>query len=152
MQSIFSGLSPQLQIDSQPILNWISVVHIVQMTVDSCCDFTSQCIIVRSNPNCIHPFYSPKSSKIYRCWIVWGQNIRVLIIPSFLAITHLGQSIYVHMHLISRFQFIASSYLASVNCPWYSDHVVYCRFGRLHGGEYLGYGYDRVQDLQGHGN
>ena len=35
---------------------------------------------------------------------MWGQNIRVVIIPSFLAIAYLGQSIY----LISRFQFITS--------------------------------------------
>jgi hypothetical protein len=44
---------------------------------------------------------------------VWGKDIRVVIIPSFLAIAFSGQSIY--LHLISRFRFIASSYLASVN-------------------------------------
>ena len=48
-----------------------------------------------------HPIYSHKSSKIYRCWIVWGKNIYVVIIPSFLAITFIGQSIY--LHLINRF-------------------------------------------------
>ena len=52
-----------------------------------------------------HPFYSPKSSKIYRCWIVWGQVIGVVIVPSFLAITFLGQSI--DFHMISRLEFIA---------------------------------------------
>jgi hypothetical protein len=36
---------------------------------------------------------------------VWGQIISVVIIPSFLAITYLGQSI--DSHLISRLQFIA---------------------------------------------
>ena len=35
-----------------------------------------------------------QTSKIYRCWIVWGKNIRVVIIPSFLAFSFLGQSIY----------------------------------------------------------
>ena len=59
----------------------------------------------------------PKSSKIYRCWIVWGKNIRVAIIPLFLAIAYLGQSSY--PHLISRFQFIASSSLARVT--WRND-------------------------------
>ena len=127
--SIVNTLSPQLQIDFQPI--FIRVAN-VQFTVNACCDFTSQCIIVRIN----HSFYSPKSSKIYRCWIVWGQNIRVVIIPSFLAITALGQTIY-YLYLLSRFQFIASSYLASVCCPWYSGPFVYNRFGRIHGGEYL---------------
>ena len=137
------------------MLKWIRVVHIVQMIVDSCIDFTSQCIIVRINhSSCIyHPFYSTKLSKIYRCWIVWGQNIRVVIIPSILAITHLGQSESIHyVHLINRFQFIASSYLVIVNCPWYSDHNVSCRIGRVHGREYPGDGHDRVQDPQGHGN
>ena len=49
-------------------------------------------------------FYSLKSSKIYRCWIVWGKKNRIVIVPSFLAITLLGQSIY--LHLISRFNLL----------------------------------------------
>ena len=32
--------------------------------------------------------------KIYRCWIVWGYNIRVVIVPSFLAFSFLGTLIY----------------------------------------------------------
>ena len=129
MQSIISTLSPQLQIDLQPILIRISVV---QTTINACCDFTSQCIIRINHSSCIyHPFNSPKSSKIYRCWIVWGQIICIVIIPSFLEITVLGQSIY--LHFISRFKFIASSYLASGCCPWYSGHAVYSKFGGVHG-------------------
>ena len=90
------------------LLQW----GLVQIIATACCDFIAQCIIVRINHCTYHPFYSPKSAKIYRCWIVWGQNIRVVIIPSFLAIAYLGQSIY--LHLISRFQFISStSYLAT---------------------------------------
>ena len=34
--------------------------------------------------------------KIYRCWIVWGYNIRVVIVPSFLAFAFLGTLIYLH--------------------------------------------------------
>ena len=68
----------------------IQQFQLVQITVNACCDFTSQCIIVRIDHCIYHPFYSPKYSKIYRCWIVWGQNIRFVIIPSFLAITCLG--------------------------------------------------------------
>ena len=34
--------------------------------------------------------------KIYRSWIVWGCNIRVVIIPSFLAFAFLGTLIYLH--------------------------------------------------------
>ena len=34
--------------------------------------------------------------KIYRCWIVWGCNIRVVIVPSFLAFAFLGPLIYLH--------------------------------------------------------
>ena len=103
-------LPVQLQIDSQSMLY---CVEIVQTTVNGCCDLIAQCTLVRII-YCTyhwHLFYSPKFSKIYRCWIVWGKNIRVVIIPSFLAITYIGQSIY--LRLISRFQFIAFSYLAS---------------------------------------
>jgi hypothetical protein len=78
---------------------------IIQNTASGCCDFLAQCILVRINHCPYHPLYSPKSSKIYRCWIVWGQNIRVVIVPSIMAITYLGQSI--NSYLISRFQFIA---------------------------------------------
>ena len=105
-----------------------------------------------------HPFHSPKSLKIYRCWIVWGQNIRIVIIPSFLAIAYLGQSI--DLHLICRFQFIASSYLASAkwrngNCTrpnsyfWLGGHGVSNKSRFVHDREYLGDGLDRVQDPQG---
>ena len=99
-----------------------------------------------------------KSSKIYRCWIVWGKNIWVVIVPSFLAITYMGQSIY--LHLISRFQFIASSYLASVTrgninwkwrcfrCPL-GGHTGSNRFSCIHGCECSGDGLDHIQDLQG---
>ncbi|KAF8800726.1 hypothetical protein BYT27DRAFT_7116760, partial [Phlegmacium glaucopus] len=41
-------------------------------TVFGCCDFIAQSVL------------------IYRCWIVWGCNIRVVIIPSILAFTFLG--------------------------------------------------------------
>ena len=65
----------------------------LQVVSSGCCDFLAQCILVRINNCTYHPFYLPKISKIYRCWIVWGQNIRVVLIPSFLALAYLGQSI-----------------------------------------------------------
>ena len=34
--------------------------------------------------------------KIYRCWIVWGYSIRVVIVPSILALAFLGPLIYLH--------------------------------------------------------
>ena len=105
--------SPQVLSDLNSMIYSFTVV---QTTASGCCDFIAQCILVRVN-HChgayYHLFYSHISSKIYRCWIVWGQNIRVVIIPSLLAIAYLGQSIY--LHSISRFQFIASSYLATVS-------------------------------------
>jgi hypothetical protein len=91
-------LSPQLQSDSQSVLYRLLIV---QTTASGLCDFIAQCIIVRINHCTYHPFYSPNSLKIYRCWIVWGQNIHVVIIPSFFAIAYLCQSIY--FHLISPF-------------------------------------------------
>ena len=120
-----------------------------QTTVSSCSVFIAQCIMVHIS-HCYHPLYSPKSSKIYRCWIVWGQNIRVVIIPSLLVITYLCQLIY--LHLISRFQFITSRYLASELCNITAGILLYSRCNKLRHGhvrECLGDGFDRVQDPQG---
>jgi hypothetical protein len=50
---IIGTLSPQLQIDSQSIVNQ---VVLVQNIVNACCDFTTQSIIVRINhSSCIYP-------------------------------------------------------------------------------------------------
>ena len=91
VQTIFGTLPLQLQIDSGPMLLRLSIV---QTIANGCCDFLGQCILVRINHCTCHPFYWPKYPKIYRCWIVWGQDIRVVIIPSFLAVAYLGQSSY----------------------------------------------------------
>ena len=66
---------------------------VVQTVASGCCDFIAQCIMVRINHYTYlnNPSYSHKSSKIYRCWIVWDQNIRIIIFPSFLAIAYIGQ-------------------------------------------------------------
>jgi hypothetical protein len=88
MQMRIGALSPQIQNDS---LSMIYRVSIVQTVANGSCDFIAQCILVRINLRVYHPFYSPKSSKIFRCWIVWGKDIRVVIIPSFLAIAYIGQ-------------------------------------------------------------
>jgi len=44
----------------------------LQITVTGLCDFLAQIIL------------------IYRCWLVWGRNIRVIILPSFFSITFLA--------------------------------------------------------------
>ena len=136
-------------------------IYIVRTITSGFCDFIAQCIIVSIYHCRYHPFnYSPKPLKIYRCWIVWGQNIRVVIIPSFMAIAYLGQSIYyLRLRLISRFQFIASSYLdidrwRSNTCtrPAFGclgDHGDSIKFFFVHGRECPGDGFDRVQDPQG---
>jgi hypothetical protein len=82
------ALSPQFQNVSQSMSYR---VDIVQGVANGSCDFIAQCILVCINHCTYHPFYSPKSSKIFRCWIVWGKDIRVVIIPSFLAIAYIGQ-------------------------------------------------------------
>ena len=82
------ALSTQLQNDSQSLIYHIAIVQIV---ANGSCDLIAQCILVRINHWTYHPFCSSKSSKIFRCWIVWGKDIRVVIIPSILAITYIGQ-------------------------------------------------------------
>ncbi|KAF8815470.1 hypothetical protein BYT27DRAFT_7333903 [Phlegmacium glaucopus] len=52
-------------------LTTIFQLSLVQNTVFGCCDFIAQSIL------------------IYRCWIVWGCNIRVVILPSILAVAYL---------------------------------------------------------------
>jgi hypothetical protein len=88
MQMLIGALSPQFQNGSQSMLFRITIV---QEVANGSCDFIAQCILVRINHRAYHSFYSPKSSKIFRCWIVWGKDIRVVIIPSFLAISFIGQ-------------------------------------------------------------
>ena len=90
---------------------------------------------------------------------MWGQDIRVVIIPSILAIAYLGQSSY-YYHLTSRIQFLAPSYLVRATwrinictrriCDsWLGDRDGYDSSRRVHGREYSGDGLDRFQDSQG---
>ena len=92
---------------------------------------------------------------------MWERNSRVVIIPSFLAITFLGHLIY-HL-IVNRFQFIpySNSYLGNFRSPWLAarhyynfyhclgEHVDSNSFGRDHGHEHPGDGLDRIQDPQG---
>ena len=71
----------------------------------------------------------------------------MVIIPSFLAVAYLGRSIY--LHLISRFQFIVSSYLGSANFENYLDPADYNKFRRDNDCERPGDGLDCIQDPQG---
>lgn len=47
---------------------------------------------------------------VYRCWIIWGGIVRVIIIPTILAFAFLG-SIF---SSVTPFQFVYSSCVASV--------------------------------------
>jgi len=60
-------------IDIAPLSDIIVVyrIDITSTALFGCCDFIAQCIL------------------IHRCWIVYGQNIRVIIIPSILAFAYL---------------------------------------------------------------
>jgi len=53
-------------------LTLVYAINTTQFTLFACCDFIAQSIL------------------IYRCWIVWGQNIRVVIVPSILAFAFLA--------------------------------------------------------------
>ena len=54
--------------------------------------------------------------KIYRCWIIWGYSIRVVIIPSFLAFAFLGSLIYLHLLIDFDLWFLAI-WIASGTAP-----------------------------------
>ena len=70
------------------------------------------------------------------------------IIPSFLSVAYLGRSIYPSLHLINRFQFIASSYLGSATFECYLDPADCNKSHPDHGRELPGDGLDRVQEPQ----
>ena len=82
-----NNITLPVQLDLQSMLLRINMVQIV---LNGCRDIIAQCVLVSTN-HCTHAFYLPKSSKVYRCWMVWGKNIRVIIVPSFLVITCIGQ-------------------------------------------------------------
>ena len=76
-----------------PNLLMLYGIGVAEVTVFGCCDFIAQCILVRTANNT--PFISfIYASKIHRCWIVWGRNIRVIIVPSILAFAFLCPSSY----------------------------------------------------------
>ena len=110
-----------------------------------------------------HSLYLSKSSKIYRCWIVWGRNTRVVIVPSFLTITFLGQSnlesIFHSLWKLADLKFaISTSYLVNRFHPkvfwtaWRSYlefRIGFDWYSRVYGCECSCDGFNRVQDLQG---
>ena len=60
---------------------------------------------------CLSPIVLIQTSKVYRCWMAWGRNMRVMIIPAILAFTFLGLSTYLNSSFTSQFQYIAYSSL-----------------------------------------
>jgi len=61
-------------IDIGPLPQDVTLINdldITSVTLFGCCDFITQCIL------------------IHRCWIVYSQNIRVIIVPSILALAYL---------------------------------------------------------------
>ena len=156
------ALSLQLHI---VMLSLYYPLSFVQPTLVGCCDLIAQFILVRILNIVIRFIQGAKSSKIYRCWLVWGKNIRVIIIPSLLAITYICQLVY--LHLTKRFQLIPStSYLGNFKrltrnndrlswriCISLAREIqldVDCNsFGRDHGREHPGDRLDRIQNPQG---
>ena len=77
----------------------IIIYHLqfIGVTLFACCDFIAQFILVRTTlVMVIIYFIHLIFQKIYRCWIVWGYSISVVIVPSFLAFAFLGPLIYLH--------------------------------------------------------
>jgi len=88
-------------------LNLVYAITTTQFTLFAFCDFIAQSIL------------------IYRCWIVWGQNIRVVIVPSILA-----------------FAFLAT-------CSGLVFQIDFNQSSRVHKCECSCDGFNRIQDLHG---
>ena len=123
-------LPPSLSVTDIQLI--ILRLGIIQSVASGCCDLIAQCIMVCIN-HCTYlnpPFYSPsKSSKIYLCWIVWDKNVRLVIIPSFMAIAYIGS-----VNLSSSDKptsIVASSYLARVRLP-IDKQTHYYRCGNIY--------------------
>jgi len=67
-------ISTIVYLGSGPSSLALRLVHLsfVALTLTGLCDFISQAIL------------------IYRCWVIWGRNIRVIIIPSFSVVAFLA--------------------------------------------------------------
>ena len=86
-------------------------LEVVQTVASGCCDFLAQCIMVRYKPLDLSESFDLFTYiflKIYRCWIVWDQNIRFVIIPSFLAIAYICQSNLSSSDIVRQYQFLSS--------------------------------------------
>src|ERR1700735_4878893 len=55
--------------------------------------------------------------KIYRCWIIWGYRIRVVIVPSFLAFAFLGPLIYLHLPTDFKSLWFLAIWIAAATAP-----------------------------------
>ena len=80
-------------------------IEIIGFLVVGCCDFIAQSILVRTAYPAYHLLYIDdfvSNKKIYRCWIVWGHNIRVVILPIILVFAFLGPSNLSNLSLFTR--------------------------------------------------
>ena len=75
-------------------------------------------------------FYLPKSSKIYRCWIVWNRNICVVIIPLIFAVTFFGQLTYLfgmaNFKISIAFSYVDSSCHISRSMGIFQAELLHC--------------------------
>ena len=82
----------------QLVVQNIEIVYhlqIMQAISFACCDFIAQSVLVRKIWQCLSICLTHLIlQKIFRCWIVWGRNIHVVILPSILAFAFLGPSIH----------------------------------------------------------
>ena len=66
-------------------------------------------------------FHLHKSSKIYRCWIVWNRNIHIVIIPSIFSVTFFGQSTYL-FHMTNLNLLLSAIWMVGVTSPSQWDY------------------------------
>ena len=99
-------------------------LDVTQSTAFACCEFIAQSILVCKTGNAYHSC-SKYYLKIYRCWIVWGYNIHVVIVPSILAFAVFGPSTYLRYYYSQKFNWLLLViWVVEATSPLYHAHEI----------------------------
>ena len=117
-----------VQLATDPVnLNLMYRMSFVSAAINGFCDFISQSILVCTTSSHYayrSSYHSSKTLKIYRCWIVWGRDTRVVIVPSILTFAFLGLSTYLYSLVNSLNVLPLAIWLAGLGSQFVQDERI----------------------------